>query len=309
MNVPALKIEDVTKKYEKHVAVDQISFEVPPGVLFGLLGPNGAGKTSTIRMITGITLPDEGKIFLKGRRVDGSLTSGIGYLPEERGLYKKMTVGDHLMYLIRLRGFSSKEGRKKVDEWVDRFEIKDWWKKKIEELSKGMQQKVQFIAAVMHDPDLLILDEPFTGLDPVNSNLIRDEIKRLSSEGKGIILSTHRMEQVEELCEQIVLINHGKIVLKGVLQEIKDSYWENEYLLGTDRPFDQTNISNCEILGKTNKGLWRVRVENQSETPQLIRSVLDSGVGLNHFEKSLPSLNDIFIKITGKSINEQHEEN
>lgn len=305
MNESALSIQGVTKKYEGHIAVDDISFEVEKGVLFGLLGPNGAGKTSTIRMITGITLPDEGKIFLNGKRVDGSLTAGIGYLPEERGLYKKMTVGDHLMYLIRLKGFSTKEGKKMVDEWAERFEIRGWWKKKIEELSKGMQQKIQFVAAVMHNPDLLILDEPFTGLDPVNSNLIRDEIKRLSSEGKGIILSTHRMEQVEELCEKIVLINQGKIVLSGRLDKIKDSYWDNEYLLGLNQDPTHLQFGGMEVVEKTVKGHWKIKVREGSSTRDILNSILKSEVELHHFEKSLPSLNDIFIKITGKSINQE----
>ena len=298
----ALKIEEVRKQYEGHLAVDNISFEVPNGVLFGLLGPNGAGKTSTIRMITGITLPDSGKIWLKGKRVDGSLTAGIGYLPEERGLYKKMTVGDHLIYLMRLRGFSKAESKAKIKEWVERFDIGSWWKKKIEELSKGMQQKIQFVAAVMHDPDLLILDEPFSGLDPVNSNLIRDEIKRLSNEGKGIILSTHRMEQVEELCEQIVLINHGKIVLGGNLDKIKESYWTNEYLIGTDNGFQAQNAEGMDWLEKDNKGRWKVRLEESHNTNYLLKEVMDSGAELTHFEKSLPSLNEIFIKVTGESV-------
>ncbi len=298
----ALKIEEVRKQYEGHLAVDNISFEVPNGVLFGLLGPNGAGKTSTIRMITGITLPDSGKIWLKGKRVDGSLTAGIGYLPEERGLYKKMTVGDHLIYLMRLRGFSKAESKAKIKEWVERFDIGGWWKKKIEELSKGMQQKIQFVAAVMHDPDLLILDEPFSGLDPVNSNLIRDEIKRLSNEGKGIILSTHRMEQVEELCEQIVLINHGKIVLGGNLDKIKESYWTNEYLIGTDNGFQAQNAEGMDWLEKDNKGRWKVRLDESHNTNYLLKEVMDSGAELTHFEKSLPSLNEIFIKVTGEPV-------
>lgn len=302
MTDTALKVAEVSKQYEGHLAVDKISFEVPNGVLFGLLGPNGAGKTSIIRMITGITLPDHGQIWLKGKRVDGSLTAGIGYLPEERGLYKKMTVGDHLIYLMRLRGFSKVESKTKIKEWVDRFEIGGWWKKKIEELSKGMQQKIQFVAAVMHDPDLLILDEPFSGLDPVNSNLIRDEIRRLSSEGKGIILSTHRMEQVEELCQQIVLINHGKIVLRGDLDTIKESYWTNDYLVGVNNDNAAKSSDGIDWMAKNSKGRWKVRLQDQYNTNHLLSEVMKSGAELTHFEKSLPSLNDIFIKVTGEAV-------
>lgn len=301
----ALKVEGVTKQYEGHLAVDNISFEVSQGVLFGMLGPNGAGKTSTIRMITGITLPDKGKIFLKGKRVDGSLTAGIGYLPEERGLYRKMTVGEHLMYLIRLRGFSKIEGRKKVDEWVDRFDIGSWWKKKIDELSKGMQQKVQFIAAVMHDPDLLILDEPFSGLDPVNSNLIRDEIRRMSNEGKGIILSTHRMEQVEELCEQIILINRGQKVLDGNLEAIKESYWTNQYLIETSNPDQSLDIPGVETISVDRKGKWKVQLTDQIGPSEFLKQLLNKGADILHFQKSLPSLNDIFIEVTGEDINKE----
>lgn len=301
----ALKVEEVTKQYEGHLAVDNISFEVSQGVLFGMLGPNGAGKTSTIRMITGITLPDKGKIFLKGKRVDGSLTAGIGYLPEERGLYRKMTVGEHLMYLIRLRGFSKIEGRKKVDEWVDRFDIGSWWKKKIDELSKGMQQKVQFIAAVMHDPDLLILDEPFSGLDPVNSNLIRDEIRRMSNEGKGIILSTHRMEQVEELCEQIILINRGQKVLDGNLEAIKESYWTNQYLIETSNPDQSLDIPGVETISVDRKGKWKIQLTDQIGPSEFLKQLLNKGADILHFQKSLPSLNDIFIEVTGEDINKE----
>ncbi|TVR78236.1 MAG: ATP-binding cassette domain-containing protein [Saprospirales bacterium] len=298
----ALRVEEVTKQYQGHLAVDNISFEVESGILFGMLGPNGAGKTSTIRMITGITLPDKGKIFLNGKRVDGSLTSGIGYLPEERGLYRKMTVGDHLMYLIRLRGFSSKEGRKKVDEWVDRFEIGSWWNKKIEELSKGMQQKIQFIAAVMHDPDLMILDEPFSGLDPVNSNLIREEIRRLSNEGKGVILSTHRMEQVEELCEKIVLINRGRIVLHGNLESIKESYWENRYSVGLGEGQGLPVMEGVEPVAVHKNNRIELQLHEGMGSRDLLRGLLDHELDIQLFQKSLPSLNDIFIKVTGEDL-------
>jgi len=297
---PVLDLQNVTKQYEGHLAVDNLSFSVKPGILFGLLGPNGAGKTSTIRMITGITLPDEGTISLNGKIVDGRLSQHIGYLPEERGLYKKMTVGDHLMYLIRLRGWNKKDGKAKVLEWLERFEIESWWDKKIEELSKGMQQKVQFIATVMHEPQLMILDEPFSGLDPVNSRLVQKEIIRLSEEGCGVILSTHRMEQVEELCDEIVVVNHGAKILEGPIQDIKMKHWNGEYLL--DIGEDPTGLlpPKVEVLQKTNKGLWEIRLPESVKVSALLQDLIHKNKDIHHFEKSLPSLNEIFIQVTGE---------
>ncbi len=299
-SLPILDLQHVTKQYEGHLAVDDLTFSVKPGVLFGLLGPNGAGKTSTIRMITGITLPDEGTISLNGKIVDGRLSQHIGYLPEERGLYKKMTVGDHLMYLIRLRGWNKKDGKAKVTEWLERFEIESWWDKKIEELSKGMQQKVQFIATVMHEPQLMILDEPFSGLDPVNSRLVQKEIIRLSEEGCGVILSTHRMEQVEELCDEIVVVNHGAKILEGPIQDIKMKHWNGEYLL--DIGEDPTGLlpPAVEVLQKTNKGLWEIRLPESMKVSALLQDLIHKNKDIHHFEKSLPSLNEIFIQVTGE---------
>jgi len=297
---PILGLQHVTKQYEGHLAVDDLTFSVKPGVLFGLLGPNGAGKTSTIRMITGITLPDEGTISLNGKVVDGRLSQHIGYLPEERGLYKKMSVGDHLMYLIRLRGWSRKEGKLKVMEWLDRFEIADWWDKKIEELSKGMQQKVQFIATVMHDPKLMILDEPFSGLDPVNTRLVQKEIIRLSEKGCGVILSTHRMEQVEELCDEIVVVNHGAKILEGPIEDIKMKYWNNEYLIDIGQDPSAFLPDKVEVLKETNKGLWEVRLPEETPASTLLQHIIQQNIEVLHFEKSLPSLNEIFIEVTGE---------
>ncbi len=295
-----LELREVTKQYEGHLAVDHLSFQVKKGVLFGLLGPNGAGKTSSIRMITGITLPDSGSIYLDGQAVDGRLSHNIGYLPEERGLYKKMSVGDHLLYLIRLRGWNKKEGKAKVMEWIERFNIEDWWGKKIDELSKGMQQKVQFIATVMHDPSLMILDEPFSGLDPVNSKLIREEIVRLSEKGCGIILSTHRMEQVEELCDEIVIVNHGKKIIEGPIGDIKMRHWNGEYLIDIGEDPNQRVPEGVEVLQQNKKGLWEIRIPSDSSTSALLEHLLKNNTDIRHFEKSLPSLNDIFIQITGE---------
>src|SRR6056297_315087 len=297
---PILGLQHVTKQYEGHLAVDDLTFSVKPGVLFGLLGPNGAGKTSTIRMITGITLPDEGTIALNGKIVDGRLSQDIGYLPEERGLYKKMTVGEHLMYLIRLRGWNRKDGKKKVLAWLERFEIEDWWDKKIEELSKGMQQKVQFIATVMHDPKLMILDEPFSGLDPVNTRLVQEEIIRLSKAGCGVILSTHRMEQVEELCDEIVVVNHGEKILEGAIEDIKMKYWNHEYLIDIGMSPAAYLPENVEVLQQTNKGLWEVRLPDDISAASLLQHIIQQDIEVLHFEKSLPSLNEIFIEVTGE---------
>ena len=205
-----LKLENVVKNYDKHIAVNNVSFEVPKGSVFGLLGPNGAGKTSLIRIITTITGADQGTVYLDGKKIDSDAPSQIGYMPEERGLYKKMKVGEHLMYLAQLKGLSKKKAKEQIDHWFNKFEITDWWDKAVEELSKGMQQKIQFIATVIHQPKLLILDEPFSGLDPINTNLIKAEIDEMHRNGTSIIFSTHRMEQVEEVCEHIVLINQGK---------------------------------------------------------------------------------------------------
>jgi ABC-2 type transport system ATP-binding protein len=295
-----LDIQSVSKRYDKHIAVDNLSFTVKPGILFGLLGPNGAGKTSTIRMITGITLPDQGYISLNGKKVDGRLSRKIGYLPEERGLYKKMTVGEHLIYLIRLRGWNKKEGKAKVMEWLERFEIDSWWDKKIEELSKGMQQKVQFIATVMHEPELLILDEPFSGLDPVNSRLVQKEIIRLSQEGCGVILSTHRMEQVEELCDEIVVVNHGAKILEGPIADVKMRHWDGEYLLGIGEPPEPFLPESVDVIRQAKKNLWEVRLDESVSASQLLQHLIKEEKQITHFEKSLPSLNEIFIQVTGE---------
>ena len=227
MSTSILSIQNVVKTYGAYAAVDHLSLEVPEGRVFGMLGPNGAGKTSLIRMITTITAPDSGEIFLRGERLNARSPEKIGYMPEERGLYKKMKVGEHLLYLAQLKGLSAAAAKKEIYFWLDKFDIRSWWDKKIEELSKGMQQKIQFIATVVHRPPLLILDEPFTGLDPINTAIIKDEITRLNREGTSIIFSTHRMEQVEEICDHIILVNQGKKILDGTVAEVKQQFKKN----------------------------------------------------------------------------------
>ena len=274
------------KAYEKHVAVNDVSFEVPAGSIFGLLGPNGAGKTSLIRIITTITRADEGTVFLDGEKLNSRHPEEIGYMPEERGLYRKMKVGEHLTYLARLKGLSATDAKAKISGWMEKFGIEDWWDKKVEELSKGMQQKIQFIATVVHEPKLLILDEPFSGLDPVNTNLIKDEIHSLRGKGMSIIFSTHRMEQVEEICEHIVLINKGENVLEGKVSAVKDRFKGElpEGLLERAKVIDQQ------------PGRLTVQVAETTESNTLLRAMLDRGVFVKRFQEILPTLNEIFIR-------------
>src|SRR5258706_4045513 len=240
-----LSVQNVTKRYSNHTALDKVSIEVPPQSVFGLLGPNGAGKTSLIRIINQITGPDEGKILSAGRPLSPAHVERIGYLPEERGLYRKMEVGEQALYLARLKGLSRSDALKKLKYWFEKFEITTWWKKKVEELSKGMQQKVQFIVTVLHEPDLLILDEPFTGFDPINTNLIRDELLELRKKGSTIILSTHRMESVEEMCSHIALINLAKKILDGEVKKIRKEFRDQTY----EVQFAGNNIAFANALG------------------------------------------------------------
>src|SRR6476659_6958053 len=233
MNI--LELHNLKKYFASQKAVDDISFNIKEGSIFGLLGPNGAGKTTLLRMITGIFYPDSGKIFFEGKKFDASNDIfRIGYMPEERGLYKKMKIGEQALYLARLKGLSRQEALKSLKEWFVKFEMQSWWNKKVEDLSKGMSQKLQFVTTVLHQPKLLILDEPFSGLDPVNSNLIKDEIFNLSQAGSTIIFSTHRMEQVEEICDHIILMNKGTKILDGSVKQIKQDCKENIFKVGFD---------------------------------------------------------------------------
>ena len=293
-----LSIQNVVKRYHNHTAVDDVSFEVPKGTVFGLLGPNGAGKTSLIRIITTITRPDSGQVLLDGEPINSRTPELIGYMPEERGLYKKMKVGEHLIYLGRLKGLSQAEVKDKLDYWMEKFEIKDWYKKKIEELSKGMQQKIQFIATVLHEPKLLILDEPFSGLDPVNTNLIKDEIHRLNKEGTSVIFSTHRMEQVEEVCERIVLINAGKKILEGRVDEIKNQFKKNIFSLNIDGKISEELTKKYNITSEKDGHLFSL---NEGQTSNhLLQELITSGINIKAFEEKLPSVNEIFINLVNK---------
>lgn len=287
-----LELKDIHKSYSHHKAVDGVSFSVPKQSIFGMLGPNGSGKTTTIRMITNIIAPDGGEIIFNGEKLSRELVSQMGYMPEERGLYKRMKIWEQLVYLAQLKGLSSKEAKDKVYKWMDRLNIKDWWGKKIDELSKGMSQKIQFISTVVHEPKLIILDEPFSGLDPVNSETIKNEITRLRDEGATIIFSTHRMEQVEEICEEIVLYNSGKVILNGKVKDIKQQFKQNRFLIKYDGTEPVLN-ENFPVVSRHDHEL---EVSISNGTPNdLLRSLVNQNTNLTAYSEILPSLNEIFI--------------
>lgn len=296
-----LKIDNVVKTYDKQIAVNKVSFSMPEGVIFGLLGPNGAGKSSLIRMITTITRPDAGQIFFAGELLNSKHPEQIGYMPEERGLYKKMKVGDHLMYLAQLKGLSYDEAKTEIKHWLIKLQITDWWNKKVEELSKGMQQKAQFISTVIHKPRLLILDEPFSGLDPVNAELLKNEIYELHKQGTSIIFSTHRMEQVEEICDKIVLINKGQNVLYGAVKDIKQQFKENLYRIDfAEKHAQMPDFRNLNIVEQTPQYI-KLKIADERESNNILRFLLDSGMPIKAYNEILPSLNEIFIKQVGEA--------
>lgn len=288
-----LSLSHIQKKYGDYCASDDVSFEIPKGKIFGMLGPNGAGKTTLIRMITRITFPDSGSILFNGNPLKESDTNHIGYMPEERGLYKTMKVYEHLIYLARLKNLSSAEAKKQVNYWIDKFQIADWRDKKIEELSKGMAQKVQFIATVLHDPDLLILDEPFSGLDPINAKLIEDEIYELKKAGKTIIFSTHRMEQVEEICDEIVLINRGRKILEGAVGALKQQFKENKFRVLFEGELTPNFSQRFETISSLPN---EVIVKASNSSNDLLRYFLDQQLSVKLYQEILPSLNEIFIR-------------
>ena len=292
-----LKLEQLKKYFATQKAVDDISFEVEPGSIFGLLGPNGAGKTTLIRMITGIFYPDEGKIIFDGKEFDPVKDVGrIGYMPEERGLYKKMKIGEQTLYLARLKGLSRADAMEKIKKWFIRFEMESWWNKKVEDLSKGMGQKLQFVTTVLHEPKLIILDEPFSGLDPVNSNLIKDEIFNLAHNGSTIIFSTHRMEQVEEICDHIVLVNKGKKILDGTVKRIKQDFKENLFNIGSGSRLVPDPLAPFEWVGEKNQQ-HTVKIREGRTPNDVLQHLLLQGAEIHSFNEILPSLNDIFIRL------------
>ncbi len=290
-----LEVDRITKTFRGHKALDAVSFTVPQGTIFGLLGPNGAGKTTLIRIITGIFMPDAGDIRLHGRPIVGMRYHKIGYLPEERGLYRKMRVGEHLMYLARLKGLSRVEARRNLRYWMKRLEADGWWNRKVEELSKGMQQKVQFIATVVTEPELLILDEPFSGLDPVNTNRIKEEIMRLKERGVTIVFSTHRMEQVEEICERIVLIHEGKKILEGGVLEVKNRYKKHLYRIVHGEVFLPSEVVEKLHVVEEKPHEVVVKVEGD-DVYSILSTIVEHRIPIRRFEEILPSLNEIFIE-------------
>ncbi len=298
MNDFILQLESVSKSYGTKVAVNQLDFSMESGAILGLLGPNGAGKTSLIRMITAITQPDSGRIYFRGELLSSHHPSQIGYLPEERGLYKKMFVGEHLIYLGRLKGMEKTAAEQAARSWLEIFELQATWKQKVEELSKGMQQQVQFIATVMHEPQLLILDEPFSGLDPINTNRLKTEIRRLNAGGTSIIFSTHRMEQVEEICEEIVLIHQGSAVLKGNLAALREEYRQNRFeLIFESRP--PTDLLAAYELLEQQENRCVIQLREDQAPRDLLRSLLDGPTLLRSYRELLPSLNELFIRLVG----------
>lgn len=293
-----LEAKNIIKQYANHRALDDVSIQVPRGCIYGLLGPNGAGKTSLIRIINRITAPDSGDVFIDGCLSKQSDIYNIGYLPEERGLYKKMKIYEHAIFLAQLKGLKKKEAKKRIDEWFEKFNIMSWKDKKVEELSKGMQQKIQFITTVIHDPDLLILDEPFSGFDPVNAELLKKEILELKEKGKTIILSTHNMESVEELCDEISLINKSKVVLQGEVGSIKNEYKSNIFLVSIQSTSVEMTSSNFEVLEhtlKNNSTTIQIK-KHQDISNSIVLKEIANRYEVISFEEKLPSMNDIFIQ-------------
>ena len=298
-----IKCRNVCKSFGEKVALDNVSIEIPKGKIFGLLGPNGAGKTTLIRIINRITIPNSGEVLFDGRPITQDDVEKIGYLPEERGLYRKMKVGDQAMYFAQLKGMSSREAAAELKKWFVRFGIESWWNKKVEELSKGMAQKVQFITTVVHKPSLLILDEPFSGFDPVNAQVIREEILRLKEEGSTIILSTHNMESVEELCDNIALINKSHVVISGGVEEIRRKYGNNnvELIYTSATPLASVegvfNVLSDVAEGAGERHTAVLEILEGAKSNDAIQQIIAQGAGVNSFKELVPRMNDIFIKL------------
>ena len=303
-----LEVNKIVKQYGDYVALNEVSLSVPKGSIYGLLGPNGAGKTSLIRIINQITLPDSGEIILDGEKLQPKHVQYIGYLPEERGLYKSMKVGEQCLYLAQMKGLTKAEAKKQLDYWFDRLGIQGWWNKKIQELSKGMAQKIQFVVCVLHQPKLLIFDEPFSGFDPVNANIIKDEILALKEQGSTIIFSTHRMESVEELCDDIALIHQSNKLIEGKLDEVRKQYRTNSFEVGilTDNVeglmYDITQkftLSPAHFKSLNNE--LKLEVQLGTASPNELLHILTQRGQVTHFTEKIPSVNDIFIQtVTSK---------
>jgi len=295
-----LEIKNIVKQYSGHRALNNVSMTIPKGKIFGLLGPNGAGKTSLIRIINQITAPDSGEVLFNGEKLSGKHISQIGYLPEERGLYKKMEIGEQMLYLAQLKGMSRSDAENKIRYWFKKMEIQTWWNKKVEELSKGMQQKVQFVSTVLHNPSLLILDEPFSGFDPINAEIIKNEILELNQNGATIIFSTHRMESVEELCDSIALLNKSEKILDGTVKEIKNSYKTNSFKVEYIGDLKNINgdftfhfkVKSDEEMDGSRTAVFDL---HSYQTANELLSALISRVQIVKFEEVIPSINDIFI--------------
>lgn len=299
-----LEIKNIVKQYANHKALDDVSIHVPSGKIFGLLGPNGAGKTSLIRIINQITAPDAGQILFDGQPLNSSHIGRIGYLPEERGLYKKMLIGDQMIYLAQLKGLSKNDAKEKIKYWFEKLKIESWWDKKVEDLSKGMQQKVQFVATVLHEPGLIILDEPFSGFDPVNAQVIQDEILELNKKGATIIYSTHRMESVEALCDNIALLNNSKVILEGSVKEIKNNYrnqtYKIEYNLKPETEHIQLDPTLWQIMENESNGSNALTIQiPEDKSLNDVLTHLIPQIEIQQIFEIIPSMHDIFIdKVT-----------
>ena len=300
-----LEAQNIVKRFSGHTALNDVSINVKPGRIFGLLGPNGAGKTTLIRIINRITMPDEGQVMFNGRPMVEKDIFNIGYLPEERGLYKKMKVGEQAIYLARLKGLDKRTAEKRLREWFDKFEINPWWNKKLEELSKGMQQKIQFVITVLHEPELLIFDEPFSGFDPVNAELLKQEILNLRDKGHTIIFSTHNMNSVEEVCDDIALIDHSKVVLNGDVTEVKKQFKTGLLEIDVDASATLPEMEGIKILSSSvRRGMTSYSIQKEAGlSNSAVLTELSKAVEINAFREQSPSMNDIFLKIVGEDRN------
>ena len=309
------RTENIVKRFSNHVALDKISVSVPRGSIYGLLGPNGAGKTTLLRIINQITAPDEGELFFNGHKFGSDDIIHIGYLPEERGLYKKMKVGEQAIYLVRLKGMQKKEAIRSLKYWFEKFEIISWWNRKVEELSKGMQQKLQFIITILHKPDLLIFDEPFSGFDPINADLLKNEIITLKKEGATIIFSTHDMGSVEELCDHITLIDNGQKLLEGDINDIRKLYRSNIYQVGfsgdTDKVKQALNghYELLNIISDEGNQVARIQALRPTQGNELLEALIQK-IRVLSFKEELPGMHDIFIRVVteGKKINTRQQD-